>query len=88
MKRLIEVKEGATSMESSLGKTVTVFGGNYIYTGLLTGVNDTYIELSNAKIVYETGAFTSRQWKDAQSISDKWWVNKCSIESWGILDKE
>lgn len=88
MKKIIEVNNNQVSMEDLLGETVTIFCCNYIYTGELLGVNDTYVELSNPKIVYETGCLTSKEWKDAQTLPHSWSIMKSAIESWGKLDKK
>jgi len=58
---------------------------NYIYTGDLTGVNDSCVLLSNAAIVYETGPLTDGKWKDAQSLPGEWYVQTAAIESFGKL---
>ena len=60
----------------------------YIYTGKLVGVNSTCVKLEDAMIVYETGEFTSKTWKVAQSLStDCWYVQVQAIESFGVMDK-
>lgn len=74
--------EGLVSL---LGKCVTLFCGVYIYTGKLVGVNDSCVKLSDAGIVYETGAFTDKKWKDVQSLPNDWYVTTQSIESFGEL---
>lgn len=66
-----------------LDKTVTLFCANYIYTGVLEGVNDTCVKLSNAYIVYETGELTASEWKDAQSLGGEWYVQLSAVESFG-----
>lgn len=68
-----------------LGQRVTVFCANYIYTGDLTGVNDTCVLLSNAAIVYETGPFTDKKWKDAQALPNDHYVQMGFIESFCVL---
>ena len=81
--QVIEVEtEGLIAL---LGKTITVFCANYIYTGKLVGVNDTCIKLSFPKIVYETGAFSDKQWKDAQELPNDLYVQCGMIESFTIL---
>ena len=73
-------------LESLLGMRVTLFCGVYIYTGNLVGVNDTCVKLEEAAIVYETGPFAEKAWKDSQSLANKeWYVTKQSIESFGVL---
>jgi hypothetical protein len=72
-------------LEALMGNTVTLFCGVYIYTGKLMGVNDTCVKLENAGIVYETGPFNQKNWKDMQPLPDEWYVATQSIESFGIL---
>jgi hypothetical protein len=83
MKRLVE--ESSYGFESFLGERITLFCANYIYTGKLTGVNECFLQLQEASIVYETGAFDDPKWKDAQPLPQALHVMKQSIESWSIL---
>ena len=71
MKMIVEEKN-AEGLESLLGETVTLFGFMYFYTGKLIGVNDTCVKLENPYIVYETGAFSEKGWKDAQKLPHKY----------------
>jgi hypothetical protein len=81
--KIIEVEsEGLLAL---LGKTITVFCANYIYTGKLEGVNDTCIKLSSAKLVFETGAFNETNWLDAQELPQDLYVQCGMIESFTIL---
>jgi len=74
-------KEG---LESLLGKEVTFFCVNYIYAGKLVGVNETCVKLENPKIVYETGAFSEENWKDAQALPKQYfYVQLSAVESFG-----
>ena len=84
MKKIIEETQ-PEGLEKLLGERVTLFCMNYIYTGVLTGVNETCVLLTDAAIVYETGAFTERDWKDAQKLPHDWYVQINSIESFGKL---
>jgi hypothetical protein len=68
-----------------LGKTVTFFCMNYIYAGKLIGVNKTCIKLENAHIVYETGPYTDKKFKDAQKLNDCFYLQLDTIESFGEL---
>ena len=69
-----------------IGKCVTLFCANYIYTGTLVGVNETCVKLENPAIVYETGPFNDKKWKDAQSLcQDTWYIQTGAIESFGEL---
>jgi len=87
MKKLANVVEVAgEGLEKLLGEKVTLFCMNYIYTGKLAGVNSTCVLLEDAAIVYETGAFTEKNWKDAQELPNgEWYVQTATIESFGIL---
>ena len=84
MKKLIEEDENE-GLEKFFGEVVTVFCVNYIYTGKLVGVNSSCILLEDAAIVYETGDFTTKAWKDAQKLPRPWYIMVSSIESFGVL---
>ncbi len=80
---VVEVaNEGLISL---INKNVTLFCASYIYAGKLIGVNDECIKLSGAKIVYETGALNTKDWTDAQTLPNDWYIQKGLIESFGIL---
>jgi hypothetical protein len=64
MKIITETKD-AEGLEALLGEVVTVFCACYIYTGKLVGVNTKCVKLEDSSIIYETGAFTEKSWKDA-----------------------
>ena len=82
----VEVVEVANEgLISLLGETITCFCMNYIYTGVLEGVNDTCILLTSPKIVYETGDFSSKDWKDAQALPNQLYIQTGAIESFGIV---
>lgn len=68
-----------------LGQTITCFCAVYIYTGKLIGVNRTCIKLQNPSIVYETGDFSNKSWKDAQALPHEIYIQTGLIESFGIV---
>ena len=72
-------------LESLLGQTVTFFCAVYIYTGKLIGVNATCVKLEDPKIVYETGAFSEKQWKDAQALPNTIYLQVAMIEAFGVV---
>ena len=75
-------------LEALLGQTVTFWCGVYIYTGKLVGVNSSCVKLTGAKVVYETGPFTDKRWKDAQDLgAEAWYVQTAAIESFGVMNK-
>ena len=84
MKKLIEQVDGE-GLEKLLGERVTLFCLNYIYTGVLRGVNTDCVLVESPSIVYETGAFTDKAWKDAQALPHDLYVMKACIESFGLV---
>ena len=85
MKKIVSVQEvDGEGLVGLMGQRVTLFCANYIYTGNLTGVNDTCVLLEDAGIVYETGSFTEKNWKDYQRVADKIYVTTQSIEMFAI----
>ena len=84
MKKIIEEVNGE-GLEKFLGERITLFCANYIYTGKLMGINDTCALLEDAGIVYETGSFKEKAWKDMQELPNLWYVMIQSIESFGIM---
>lgn len=88
MKKIVTVTEvEGEGFVSLLGKKVMLFCMNYIYTGTLTGVNQTCVLLENAAIVYETGAFDSNKFKDAQTLPHDLYVQTATIESFCETNK-
>jgi len=86
MKRLVKVEEvSGEGLEGLMGRTVTLFCLNYFYTGCLVGVNAQFVKLENPSIVYETGAFDKKEWKDAQRLPHPCYVMLRCVESFMIL---
>ena len=84
MKRIVEDVSGE-GLDKLLGERVTLFCLNYIYVGKLAGINETCVLLEEAAVVYETGPFTDKKWKDAQPLPGPWYVQMACIESFGLL---
>ena len=86
MKKLVNVTEvEGEGFEALLGEDVLIFALNYIYSGKLVGVNTTCVQIEGAKIVYETGSFTDKGYKDAQKLPRTvWYVQTSAIESFGL----
>lgn len=81
--KLVEVtNEGLVSL---IDQTVTFFCVNYFYTGKIVGVNDHFVKITNASVVFETGPFTDKDWKDAQKLPNDIYVMLSAIESFTIL---
>lgn len=71
MKKLANVVEVENEgLISLLGEKVILFCLNYFYAGTLAGVNDDCVLLEDGGIVYETGAFSDKSWKDFQKIGN------------------
>jgi hypothetical protein len=90
MKKRVEVVEvEGEGLEALLGKKVTLLCANYFYFGALTGVNETCVQLTNPSIIYETGEWSSKSYKDKQSLPCKELYVQCSaIESFGEMKQE
>ena len=84
MKAIVETKDGE-GLEALMGQRITLFCMNYIYTGKLVGVNVTCVKLSDPAIVYETGAFSDKAWKDAQALPNDLYVSTAAIEAFGVI---
>lgn len=82
---LVEVPN--SGLVSLIDKIITVYCSAYIYTGKLVGVNDSCIELADAKIVYDTGSFTNKDWTTSEKFpgSGQWFIQLTAIESFGLL---
>ena len=86
MKKIFQVQEvSGEGLEGLMGQRVTVWCLNYIYTGVLTGVNGDCILLEDAGIVYETGPLTDAKWGDMQKLPHPCYIMKRCIESFMIL---
>ena len=81
MKRIVETEDGGFT--ALLGEKIALFCGVYIYTGTLEGINDNHLELTDPKLVYETGNLADGNWQDAQTLPSPWCVMRQAIESWG-----
>lgn len=86
MKKLVKVEEvEGEGLIGLMGQRITLFCGVYIYTGKLVGVNDTFIKLEDPSVVYETGAFDNKTWKDAQKLPHDAYIMVHSVESFMVL---
>ena len=84
MKTLVEASN--EGLESFIGQKITLFCANYFYSGRLVGVGKNDVKLEDPAIVYETGAFTEKQYKDEQKLGVQYWyVRRSAVESYGVL---
>jgi len=86
MKKLVSVTEVlGEGLISLLGEKVILLCMNYFYTGVLEGVNTDCVLLKDPSIVYETGPWSDKTWKDAQRLGiDKLYIQIGAIESFGL----
>ena len=83
MKKLVEIQEvEGEGLMALIGEQVILFTGNYFYAGKLVGVNTDCVLLENGGIVYETGPFSDKQWKDFQTIPGPLYVRIAAIEAY------
>ncbi len=83
VKKTIEEVPGE-GLEAFMGKRVILLCTNYFYVGTLTGINDTFVQLDEAALVYETGKWTDSKYADAQKLPGKfWYVQREHIEAFG-----
>lgn len=86
MKKLVTVQElDGQGFEALMGQKVTFFCLNYIYHGKLVGVNTDDLILDDAYMVYETGAFETKGFQDAQKLAPEWRLRTSAIESYGVF---
>ncbi len=63
-----------------MGKKITLYCVNYIYTGKLVGVNTDVIKLDAAEIVYETGPHSDKSWSSSESFPNPVYIRLSAIE--------
>lgn len=77
-------EETGPGLEAYLGQPILLMCQNYIYTGTLYGVFDDFVLLVDPVIVYETGGWSDKGYKNAEKLHAKYWrVMRSSIESYG-----
>lgn len=82
MNKLVNVQEvEGEGLVALLGEKVILFCMNYFYAGTLVGVNSDCVLLEDGGIVYETGSFADKAWKDLQKIPGPLYVRIASIEA-------
>lgn len=80
------VKADNAGLSTLLTQRITLFCINYIYTGKLEALtSDGCALLSSPAIVYETGAFTTKKWQDAQALPNALYVLLSAVEAIGVV---
>ena len=86
LKRAQVVEVDGEGLVALLGEEIMVWCANYIYSGVLDGVNEKDIILTEAKLVYQTGPLQDKGFEDAQPLPGKqWYVRTDFIESYGAV---
>lgn len=83
MKMLIK-EEASEGLHALLGQRVLLICAGYFYEGKLIGINKTCVKLEDAGMVYETGPWSEKSYKDIQKLhTPDWYVRLNLIESFG-----
>lgn len=85
MKKLIQVQEiEGEGLSALLDERVLLMCAGYFYEGKLIGVNESFVKLDDAAIVYSSGAWSDKDYSDIQKLHQKeWYVQIGLIESFG-----
>lgn len=76
----------AVGLHALIGQHITLLCVNYFYTaGVLAEVLDNCVKLTAASIVYETGAWNSKNWSDAQKLPYDVYVVRSAVEAFGVM---
>jgi len=86
--QVMEIVDSEGGPVTMLNQDVYVACTSYAYSGKLTGVNDKFIELSDPSIVYETGPWGGKVWKDAQRLpTSKCVIFQSQIENMFVVER-
>jgi len=86
VKKKVKVEEVENEgLLALLDKRVLIMSAGYFYEGKLEGVNDSFVKLNDAHIVYSTGTWSDKEYSDIQKLhTDSWYVQIGLIESFGV----
>jgi hypothetical protein len=70
-----------TSMEELVGETYLFQCARYIYHGEVSFVNNDYITLKNASVVFNTGDYDDKEADDMQKLPKGVNITRASIEA-------
>jgi len=84
-----EIVDGEGGLAILMGKRVNFHCINYNYQGILSGVNTTEVELTDAKVVFETGPYDAKTPKLAESLPKTFFLRLSMVEGyWEANDQE
>lgn len=70
-----------------LNKNIVVFS-NFFYQGTLKAYDNSFLELEDVSIIYETGEIASHdKWVKVETLAKTWLINRDQIESLGLNPK-
>jgi len=82
------MEKSETALAELIGDDVTLFCVNYFYHGKLAAINDVFVTLQDAAIIYDTGSWpdgedVNNEYADAQRIGGD--INVCiaAVEAFG-----
>jgi hypothetical protein len=72
-------------LHEALNKRVFIMGFRYNFAGIVSAINSTFVTLTKAVIVFDSGDFKDENWAQAESPkSDTIHVAIHAIESWVV----
>lgn len=80
------VQEVPGGWDTLLNKHVLILSAGYFYIGTLTGVNGSYVQLSDAHVIYDVDNFDPKKWKPTMKDKlpgTKWYIERAAVESFG-----
>ena len=69
------------SLDELIGKTYLFQCARYIYHGKVKTITPTYIEITKAGVVFETGEYSASEPSDKQSLPNNVFIMRQSIEA-------
>lgn len=69
------------TLDDLVGKKYAFQCARYIYHGKVKTVNSTYIELTDASVVYETGELKAKEASDKQELPSNLFIMRNAIEN-------
>jgi len=83
-KPAVEITPDGPGLEAFIGQPILLLCQNYFYHGILYGVFEDFLLLKDPSIVYETGEWSDKTYKDYQRLPAGFWrVMRSSVESYG-----
>ncbi len=77
-----EIVEGDGGLALLMGKRVNFHCINYNYQGLLTGINSSEVELTDCKVVFETGDYNAKEVKLAEKLPKPFYLRLSMVEGY------